>query len=297
MKKKESDYYYDMEESLSVTFKNTRGTLNGDFHMHSKYELLLCLSDNMFCRTDSTYNRVGKNTLLLFNCTDIHYFGTENRNGGNKRYVLCFDPGLISRSRNSNVNLLDCFLCRPSENGHILQLSQEQCDTVRTIFDKLLSVSKADSHAYFGKDLMLQAMLEEMLITVNNYYREKYGIPCKPCSWDKPYIYDMLDYIHHNFAENLSLETLAKRYYTNKYSLCEVFRSAIGVTPSQYIISYRIQMAKKMLLDGKRVEYVCSQCGYSNQSHFSRIFKSKVGQSPKQYQLSKLNSLTGNDIK
>lgn len=293
---KENSYYYDMEAPLSIQFKDSKGTLNNGFHLHSNYELLLCLSDDMFCRTDSTYNKVKKNTLLLFNCTDLHFFGTNVSGGENLRYVLCFDPGLIRLPPDNSTNLLDCFLYRPFENAHILALSQAQSNSLKAIFDKLLSVSQADPHTYFGKELMLQAILEELLITVNNLYRENHGIVCEPTAWDKPYIYDMLDYIHKNFAEELNLDMLAKRYYTNKYSLCEVFRSAIGVTPNQYIISYRIQKAKKMLIDGSRVETVCFRCGYSNQSHFSRIFKKKVGQSPKQYQLSMLGTVAGNDM-
>lgn len=96
--------------------------------------------------------------------------------------------------------------------------------------------------------------------------------------------YEIISYLHTHYQEELTLDELAKRFYTNKYSLCALFREATGSSPNQYLIQCRLQKAMELLLKEPTVETVCRQTGYNNLSHFSRAFKRFAGMSPKQFQ-------------
>ncbi|MGN7469166.1 helix-turn-helix domain-containing protein [Brevibacillus sp. SAFN-007a] len=94
-------------------------------------------------------------------------------------------------------------------------------------------------------------------------------------------IQQTLSYIHANYASSLSLTDLANqagltpRYYT------EVFKKNVGKSPIEYVTSYRIDQAKKLLRESKkRLREVAHLVGYEDEFYFSRRFKQKVGVSP-----------------
>lgn len=69
--------------------------------------------------------------------------------------------------------------------------------------------------------------------------------------------------------------------------LRKLFKSEVGMTPHNYLISLRMQMAEKLLCSTHGVEQNISQiayiCGFSEPLYFSRVFKKNFGVSPKSY--------------
>lgn len=94
-----------------------------------------------------------------------------------------------------------------------------------------------------------------------------------------------LDIIHANYREALTLEQLADICSLSPSYLTKVFKENFKVTPIQYLIRYRIDMACHMLLQSNlRIEDIALQTGFNSANYFSRTFKAIVGVSPKDYQ-------------
>ncbi len=60
-----------------------------------------------------------------------------------------------------------------------------------------------------------------------------------------------------------------------------------NVTPQEYVISFRLYKAAKLLLLGEPIQHVAELLGYSNSGNFSNAFKAKYGLPPLQYIKSK----------
>ena len=59
----------------------------------------------------------------------------------------------------------------------------------------------------------------------------------------------------------------------------------MGISPIDYLVSYRIDRAKKYLLDDfMSIGDVARSVGYEDPLTFSKIFKRKTNMSPKEYQ-------------
>lgn len=273
-----------LENIFSIEYKETSGTSNADFHKHEQYELLLCLSDGMFLKVDKDEYEVEKNTLMIFNSMDLHYFGTKEPNGENKRYVLYFHPAFVEFLSFKQVNLLDCFLFRPFSDKWIVKLTEEQSMGLQRKMMRILELQKQTEEECFGKMLYIQVYLTEILLDVNTSYRKYHRISSQSIHKNNNRMYEIISYIHANYEEEITLDMLAQKFFINKFSLCEMFRDVVGTTPNQYIINCRISRAKELLAKGNSVEEVCGKSGFNNLSHFSRTFKNKVGISPKQYQ-------------
>lgn len=97
----------------------------------------------------------------------------------------------------------------------------------------------------------------------------------------------ILQYIRHNYQENLKLGTIAELFGYNSSYLGKVFSKATGKNFNSYIDEVRIENSKKLLLDHDYKVYEISQLvGYTNVDYFHKKFKKYVGMSPAEYRKS-----------
>jgi len=94
---------------------------------------------------------------------------------------------------------------------------------------------------------------------------------------------DTKRHIDTNFDQEINLELLARLRFTSKYHLIRVFKKYYGITPRQYLIHKRIEIAKKKLKSGKSVSDTCYAVGFDSISSFSNLFKARTGISPSVY--------------
>ena len=62
------------------------------------------------------------------------------------------------------------------------------------------------------------------------------------------------------------------------------FQYSIGQSPVEYLMNYRISMAKKLLEETNcSVTDIALRCGFSSNSYFGKIFREKCEETPGQY--------------
>jgi AraC-like DNA-binding protein len=91
-------------------------------------------------------------------------------------------------------------------------------------------------------------------------------------------------YLEEHYNETFSLAHLANLFFLDKFHLCRIFKRQVGVGPNQYVVNYRIEVAKNYLRTTKySIETISNKVGYQSVTHFQNIFKTKTGLSPGQY--------------
>lgn len=65
--------------------------------------------------------------------------------------------------------------------------------------------------------------------------------------------------------------------------LVRAFSGAYGIAPHQYLMSRRVDRARRLLLEGRPPGEVASATGFYDQSHLTRHFKKLVGVTPGRY--------------
>jgi AraC family transcriptional regulator len=92
------------------------------------------------------------------------------------------------------------------------------------------------------------------------------------------------DWMAEHLADDFNLRRLAVQANLSRFYFNRLFKSAVGVSPSRYHISLRMDEAKRLLRETKRsVVDVALSVGYSNPSHFTQLFRKETGLSPTDY--------------
>ena len=82
----------------------------------------------------------------------------------------------------------------------------------------------------------------------------------------------------------ISIESLSEEMCLSRASFFRKMKSLTGMTPNDFILSYRLDKAASMLKEGRwRVNEISDMLGFSSQSHFSKVFKNKFGVPPKDW--------------
>jgi AraC family transcriptional regulator len=91
-------------------------------------------------------------------------------------------------------------------------------------------------------------------------------------------------YIKAHLAQELSLITLAAVEKTSPAHFARLFKSATGLAPHQYVITCRIEEAKRLLAETQDALIdIGLQVGCADQSHFTALFHKHVGLTPRAY--------------
>lgn len=94
-------------------------------------------------------------------------------------------------------------------------------------------------------------------------------------------------YIRSNYCNPIKVTDIANYVCINRSYLYTLFENALGISPQQYLTSYRIAKAKELLqLTSIPIESIAISCGYSDPLVFSKAFRQECGMSPSAYRKS-----------
>ncbi len=89
--------------------------------------------------------------------------------------------------------------------------------------------------------------------------------------------------MHGNAAYPWSLETLAGSVAMSRSAFSKRFKSLVGLAPLDYLLRWRMRLARNALRRGSTVATVASEVGYSSESAFGHAFKRIYGIAPRRY--------------
>ena len=92
------------------------------------------------------------------------------------------------------------------------------------------------------------------------------------------------EYIRENGTDDISNTEIGAVFGYHPFYVSSMLKEKRGVTLRQYIISYRLKLAKSMLeLTAKPTQEIAEECGFTDSSYFAKSFKSAFGITPKDY--------------
>ena len=98
------------------------------------------------------------------------------------------------------------------------------------------------------------------------------------------YVKTIVNYISVKYSEPIKIQDLANICGLDRSYLTKLFKSATGFSPQEYLISFRMKRAKKLLSGNQLpIQHIAYSVGYNDQFSFSKAFHKFTGSSPTQY--------------
>lgn len=104
------------------------------------------------------------------------------------------------------------------------------------------------------------------------HYNRKLSAPEEKQS---PYIDRLIEVLENNFQDSqFNVDAFAQKLRISRSQLFVKTKSLLGISPSQFIKQYRLEMAQKLLQKGELlVSEVAFECGFASHAYFSTVYK------------------------
>lgn len=145
-----------------------------------------------------------------------------------------------------------------------------------------------------GNSAMLGRLTELMFVEILRQYMQQ--LPADQTGWlsglNDPCVGKTLRLMHMEPARNWTVDELAREAAVSRSVLAQRFTELVGDSPMRYLTSWRIQLAKQMLRDGKcGMNEIATKVGYESEAAFNRAFKRLTGSPPASWRRKIANTL------
>lgn len=245
-------------------------------YFHYQCEFLLTVEGVAEFNVSGQVYQVGPGTVLCINNLENHFIISNSadydrytaRFSNEALAALIHDPLLLSIFKQRPEGFCHQYVCTPKEAARyarMLSVMVREYDEQRPYWDYVTVGRMRD-------------------ILVSMYRRAPEAFPGTRRQAGQALISDVQNYVEAHLSENLQLETVAARFYVNKFHLSHSFKSVTGYAYKQYVIMARLSKAKDLLLNGREsVQHIAVQVGFASASHFIRSFRQAEGISPLKY--------------
>jgi len=267
-------YHYKSDEPIEV-----------DLHHHDFNEIFILLSGDVDYFIDGKVYNLSPGDMLLINSSELHRPYIKP-GAAYERIVFFIRPEFILSRNAPGANLMICFESNKKDYNHLLHPQDEMYDTIKETLTKIFMISNSSEYA---SEVLKELYITEFLIYVNQSFISQYR-KTKPPRVQNKLLDKIIDYIAENINGDLSLDTLAGKFFISKYHLAHQFKNHTGISLHQFVKYKRLLIARSLLREGSSVTDTCALSGFGDYNNFIRSFKQMYNTTPKAYASSEVHS-------
>ncbi len=231
------------------------------------------------------------NFVLFYNQTGITFYSSSLPNSKELLYSKEYDKKLILAIEEDNQNLQKIV----EEMMEDIKKGKYQLDFLRTYLSfVVVSISSyfsriglnlEDEIEYFSDLRLGFSNVEEIEKSMLKFCE---GILNKFRHWktslSNGIMSELEKYIKENYNKNLTLKSVAQRFYINPVYLGQLFKKHYGMYFNTYLQKVRVEEAKKLLMSTNMKIYEISQAvGYNDTDYFIQCFTKLCNMTPNQF--------------
>ena len=247
-------------------------------HYHDAYELFLFLNGKASMYYDDEYHPINPGDLYIIP-PDIPHGAACYDAKVYDRLVINVHMELLKELSSERTDLTDFLQGDSTEKITVVNLNAKAQKRLIQLVEEMPQPEAGDG--VFGTDIEINAKAALLLVELNRFvseYRAQNGKKSRP-----KLVSGIIDYVAEHLTEPITLEMLASELFISSKYISSVFRKNMGMTLREYIITKRVENAKKLLSEGKNVSEACELSGFGDYSNFIRTFTQIAGISPGKY--------------
>ncbi|WP_413165755.1 helix-turn-helix domain-containing protein [Capilliphycus salinus ALCB114379] len=177
-------------------------------------------------------------------------------------------------------------------NHYAERFLEGKCFELNSVFQQkdplieqlLISLAQVNENAESSSNLYKESLCMTFLLRlIECHSQEKHPLPTVKGGLSKRSLKQVIDYIEVYYGEAITITNLAQLVCLSEYHFLRCFKQSLGLTPYQYILQKRLEIAQKLLIETKQsILEIAINCGFSSQSHMTNLFKQRLGKTPLQ---------------
>ncbi|AUY48187.1 DJ-1/PfpI family protein [Streptomyces sp. CB01881] len=137
----------------------------------------------------------------------------------------------------------------------------------------------------FGEATALRVARQLVMYLKRPSGQSQFSVPLEPVSTTRR-IEDLRHHITRTLADRHTVAGLAAFAHVSERQLTRIFKAELGMTPSVYIESARVEMARNQLEStDMTLERIASTCGFGTTDTLIRAFRRRLNTTPTEYRL------------
>ena len=198
-----------------------------------------------------------------------------------ERVVIWLGREWLERRSDPGEALDTCFDTTRERGFHLLRFDAERR---LHYMQRIQQLEEALRDRSFGAARMADTLCQQMLIDVNrDVLRSRTAQEERDSYRVDPKMEEVLRYILDHLGEELTVESLSKRFFISRYYLMHRFKAVTGYTVHQYISQKRLLRAGELIRAGVPVMKAAEQAGFEEYSTFLRAFRGTFHMSPREF--------------
>ncbi|MBV2155026.1 GlxA family transcriptional regulator [Kitasatospora sp. SUK 42] len=135
----------------------------------------------------------------------------------------------------------------------------------------------------FGEELTLRVARQLVMYLKRPSGQSQFSVPMEPVSATRR-IEELRHHILRNLSGRLTVPDLAAHAHVSERQLTRIFKTELGTTPSAYVESARVELARQRLEStDETLERVATACGFGTTDTLVRAFRRRLDTTPTDY--------------
>lgn len=248
------------------------------WHWHDEIELIYLAGGKMKVKIPSASFLLEKGDMVAINSNVLHYASAV---GECHLRSLVFSPALIAGNADSVYarKYIHPLISCGSFSGLFVD---REVENISVWFNTAFESLARDTH---GFEFTVRENLSRICFYLYEQFEQQLDEKEHLSNQDDLRIRKMLEFIHANFAEKLSLSDIANSADVSERECMRCFQKRIQISPVQYLLKYRIRQGAELLRSdqGKSISEIATDCGFDSPSNFTKLFRRFYDCTPREY--------------
>lgn len=235
-------------------------------HCHDTFEILYVLDGVGRFIVEGTVYNITPGTLMVIRPFEYHSIELDPDHQY-ERYVLNFSPSCLV---DDALKLLQGLMSSEEGSGK-LYTAGALSQNILPLFERF---EIADTLPAQEKMLFVKMLLSELIVFLSVSRGEQM------VNNEGELGARVIRYLNENITRDVSLDSLAKRFFVSKYYLCRAFKKHNGISVHGYINQKRVMYAKQLIESGETASGAAYKVGFGDYSAFYRAYVKLIGKAP-----------------
>ena len=191
--------------------------------------------------------------------------------------AVIFDPDALQCGDTIFSEFYKSLKTRKSSISFVVSDASETGRTILGYLSELVSTLKTPTPVYENG---CRAFIELILFKLVSLSQVPHAAPAEDQK-----LQPVISYIESNYMDKISVDTLARLCFMSNYHFIRYFYSVTRQTPVEYINSFRIKTACRLLREqtNTKIITIALSVGFNDVSNFNRTFKRATGLTPAEF--------------